>query len=811
MKALIPKPIALAVQSAGGQRMTQTGVSLGTPQYTSPEQAKDEGGRVQLSTGGGTEPVWSRAEGGEAGGRTHLSQGHSMSRTILLLALSLLAWPRASHADPSPAEVARWQAAASRVTIIRDTWGIPHIYAKTDADVVFGAIFAQAEDDFHRVERNYVNAMGRLAEVLGEQALYRDLRMKLFIDPAEMKRQYARSPEFMKRLMTSWADGLNYYLYAHPTVKPELITRFEPWMALTFSEGSIGGDIENVDLAQLAAMYGAGGTTQKESDSEADDARRHKQMSGSNGIAIAPSNTSAGHALLLINPHTSFYFRAELQMVSEEGLNAYGASTWGQFFIYQGFNERLGWMHTSTAADAIDEYAERIVRKPDGVYYRYGATTRKMRRRVIALPYKAADGDTKVRSVSVYYSHHGPIVRQANGHWIAIKLMNDPARALMQSYGRMKATNYAAFSKVMELRTNTSNNTMYADADGTIAYWHGNFVPRRSTAFDFNNPVDGSNPATEWQGLHPLTETIKIVNPKIGWIQNTNSTVFTASGQDSPRKDRYPVYMAPSPENYRGIHAVRVLKDRRDFTLDKLIGAAFDPQLPAFDAILPPLIGDYDALAPADPRKAALAEPIDSLRRWPRTWGATSVPMTLADNWGREAVMAAAPVASKKGIDALEYLAQGATPDERLSALTRAVSGLTSTFGTWRMPWGETNRFQRINNKIESEFDDSKPSVAVPFGESFEWGSLAAYYFEGGTQTTKKRYGNSGNTFVAVVEFGPRVKAKAVSAGGQSGDPLSPHFADQIERYITGNLRDVWFYRAEVEAHAEKTYRPGGR
>ncbi len=742
----------------------------------------------------------------------------SVSGSVAAQAAATKPVPRPTSAPPvtqAALDLARWEATAKRVTIIRDNFGIPHIYAKTDADVVFGALYAQAEDDFHRIERNYINAMGRLAETAGEKELYRDLRMKLFIDPADMKRQYALAPLWLRKLMNGFADGLNYYLHTHPEVKPEVITRFEPWMALTFSEGSIGGDIESVSLPQLEALYGKGATVPTGGSDGAGDAEAAfedfsiKEPQGSNGFAIAPANTVGGKSLLLINPHTSFYFRAELQMVSEEGLNAYGASTWGQFFIYQGFNQRLGWMHTSGGADVIDEYKLTVSKRADGLYYKHGSTSRKLREKKITLPYKAADGSMASKVVTVYYSHHGPVVRQADGQWIAVQMMNEPLKALTQSYQRTKATTYAAFNKVMDLRTNSSNNTVYADADGNIAYWHGNFAPRRNARFDWSQPVDGSDPATDWKGLHLVSETITLFNPKTGWIQNTNSTPFTSSGPSSPRRENYPTYMAPSPENARGIHAVRVLKERKDFTIDKLIGAAFDPDLPAFDDIIPPLLRDFDALPAADPRKRALAEPIDSLRRWNRRWGAASVPMSLADYWGNAAIRATGRAARAKGITTLEYLTQGATVDERLEALTQAVATLTRDFGTWKKPWGDINRFQRLTNDLDPPYDDDKPSVPVPF-TSATWGSLAAY---GNTapKTTKKNYGNRGNSFVAAVEFGPTVKAKAVSAGGQSGNPSSPHFADQIERYANGNFRDVLFYRADVEKQAESTYNPGTR
>ncbi len=291
----------------------------------------------------------------------------------------------------SDKEVASWEKRAADVTIIRDTWGIPHVYGKTDADAVFGVIYAQAEDDFNRVETNYLNSMGRLAEAEGESEIYRDLRMKIFIDPAEMKKTYESSPAWLKGLMDAWSDGLNFYLHTHPNVAPRVIKRFEPWMALTFSEGSIGGDIERVNLTQLEAFYGKDGKSAARSTNGSagdgvgrgglggpegtdgpggTDGSDYVEPTGSNGIAIAPSNTAGRHSLLLINPHTSFFFRAEAQMVSQEGLNAYGALTWGQFFVYQGFNDRAGWMHTSSGVDNIDEYVETVTKNGDALSYK---------------------------------------------------------------------------------------------------------------------------------------------------------------------------------------------------------------------------------------------------------------------------------------------------------------------------------------------------------------------------------------------------------------------------------------------------------
>ncbi len=708
------------------------------------------------------------------------------------------------------AELARWQDTAQRVTIMRDKWGIPHVFGKSDADAVFGMIYAQAEDDFNRVELNYINSMGRLAEVEGEKEIWRDLRMKLYIQPADMQAKFAASPAWLQELMTAWADGLNFYLHTHPEVKPKLITRFEPWMALSFSEGSIGGDIESIELKDLEAFYGKPrpATAGKVANQVADNTNiLDAEPRGSNGFAIAPKRTQAGHPLLMINPHTSFYFRPEVHMVSEEGLNAYGAVTWGQFFIYQGFNERAGWMHTSGGGDVIDEYLETVTERGGKFYYRYGQEERALRAVPITLPYKAADGKLASRTVTAYFSHHGPIVRAENGKWVAVKMMDEPVKALTQSYSRTKARNYEAFYQAMQLRTNSSNNTVYADADGNIAYFHGNFIPKRDTRFDWSKPVDGSNPATEWQGLHEIKDTITLFNPASGYISNTNNWPFSASGANSPKQADYPAYMWSLPENARGIHAERVLRDAKDMTLDSLIAASYDSYLTAFEPLVPQLLRDYEALPANDARKAVLKDQVAALRGWNLRFAADSVPTSLAVYWGQEMVAAAAPKARAAGLPSVDYITTRLDAQERLDALARASNKLAQDFGTWQTPWGEINRFQRISGDVDQQYDDSKPSYPVAF-TSAHWGSLASFGMVA-KQKTKRIYGDRGNSFVAAVEFGPRVRAKSILAGGQSGNPASKHFADQAEMYARGEFKDVLFYKEDIRKALERQYHPG--
>lgn len=725
-----------------------------------------------------------------------------MQPRYLIVAAVLLA---ACATAPVSEEVARWEAQASNVTITRDDWGIAHIHGKTDADAVFGMLYAQAEDDFNRIETNFLNSQGRLAEAEGDSLIWQDLRMKLFIDPDTMKALYGQSPEWLKSLMNAWADGLNYYLHTHPDVKPRVLTRFEPWMALTFSEGSIGGDIESsVNVRALRTFYDSSATPPPPSSgTDAGDG----EPRGSNGIAIGPSNTTGKHALLLINPHTSFFFRSELQVTSDEGLNTYGAVTWGQFFVYQGFNANAGWMHTSSGVDNTDEYLETITKKGDSLFYNYGSELRPVITSTITLTYKTASG-TGTRDVKIYRTHHGPIVKKTNdGKWVSISLMNTPLKALTQSFSRTKATDLKSFRETMELHTNSSNNTLYADKSGNFAYLHANFIPKRDVKFDWSKPVDGSNPATDWNGIHSFDEAPNVINPPNGWVYNTNNWPYSAAGEgNSPKRSSYAPYTDEGVESFRGLHAIRVLSNRKDFTLDGLIAAAYDSWLPAFDSLVPPLIKSYDQTPASNPLKAKVAEQIELLRKWDRRWGTSSIETSVATFWADE--MARGVTEAKRGTQSVdEYMATRSTAEERLRALAAASDTLAARFGSWKTSWGDINRFQRISPAIVHPFDDSKPSIPVAF-TSARWGSLASF----GARTPrgqKKMYGTSGNSFVAVVEFGDSVRAKAVTAGGESGHLGSKHFNDQASRYATGDLREVYFYPSQLIGHTERVYQPG--
>jgi acyl-homoserine-lactone acylase len=333
--------------------------------------------------------------------------------------------------------------------------------------------------------------------------------------------------------MEAWATGLNQYLVDHPEVKPKVLRRLEPWMALSFSEGSIGADISRVSLSQLQAFY------ERRTIALTAEKRRlvPREPTGSNGFVIAPSRSASGNPLLLINPHTSFFFRAEPHVTSGQGLNTYGAATWAQFFIYQGFNQNAGWMHTTSSADTIDEFAQKVEKATggDGWTYRYGKEQRPVTVKSVALAYRKPDGAIGSRTFNIYATHHGPVVREADGKWISTALMDRPVAAPQQSSLRTKVNDLAGFRRVAELQANSTNNTLFASKTGETALLLPQFMPRRDARFDYTRPVDGSDPATDWQGLHPLHELPQVVSPAYGWTMNVNDGPWWAAGTDSPK------------------------------------------------------------------------------------------------------------------------------------------------------------------------------------------------------------------------------------------------------------------------------------
>ena len=706
---------------------------------------------------------------------------------------------------PASSEMARWKKFSENVTIMRDNYGVPHIYGKTDADVVFGLLYAQCEDDFQRVEMNYLEKLGKVSEVKGEGSIYDDLLNQILIDTMASKKDYANSPAWLKTLMNAFADGVNYYLYTHPSVKPAVLKRFEPWFPMMWTDGSIGA----ISTADISATEIRNFFSGKNELAAAPGWLTDTAQTGSNGFALSPSITASKNAILYINPHTSIYYRGEVHLVSEQGLNVYGAVTWGQFFVYQGFNEHCGWMHTTSYNDAADSYIEKLQKTDGKWFYEYDGKQKPAYVKTYTVYIKQGN-ELKKKQFQTLFTGHGPVIAKRAGNFLSLKADNRISNGLIQCWQRNKTRNINEYKKTMELLGNTSNNTVYADADGNIAFWHGDRIPIRDEKYDWSKPVDGTTSATEWKGYYQVKDIVQCINPKNGWLQNCNSTPFSVAGENSPKEKNYPYFMANHDENFRALNAQRVLREGSEYNLDKVIATGYDRRMTAFELLIPALI---NAMENTNTKTdySYLKESIRVLKDWDFRCGENSVATTLAIQYGETILqnVLAVDIPGPHKASVLEktrkYAAEG-NPFEMIAVFANVYESLVQKYGSWKIPWGEINRFQRISPSIDNKYDDEQSSLPMPFASS-AWGTLPSYVsqiYSG----TKKRYGNNGNSFICVVEFGKKIKARSLLAGGQSGDPSSRHFFDQGLMYTKGEFKEVYFYKEDVKKHMERIYHP---
>ena len=663
---------------------------------------------------------------------------------------------------------------AARVTIYRDTYGIPHVFGETDASTMFGFAYAQAEDNFWRIEDNYIRSIGRRAEAEGESGLGSDRRNHALEIPRLAREEYARMPQQMRALLDAFVAGLNAYLTDHPEVRPRLLTRFEPWYPLAFIR---------FNYYQSGFFWGAG-FQPSDLQVAVDDALIDSRHLGSNGWVIGPSKSATGHAMLFINPHLPFFGSGQVyegHVRSDEGWNFTGYTRLGFPFPYVGHNESLGWVSTDNAADQADLYVETFDDPARPLAYRYGTGYRLATAWTDTILVKTNAGMER-RAVTFTKTHHGPILGTRDGKPLALKMAKlDGDGWLGEWYAMTRARRVSELEAAMRPLNMLFGNVMAADAEGNTYYLYNAAVPVRDPRFDYSGVIDGSNPATEWRGYHALEDLPRLTNPATGWMQNCNTTPFLLTSSGNPDSAKYPRYMVMESDNWRGLTSRRILQSTPRFTWDDWVRVAFDTYVIAADSLLPGLLRDFAA---DSSRNTRLAPAIDTLTRWNRRSDTASVAMTLFDRWQ-------------------EALRPGIT---RLGALDSAVSRLEREWGTWRVRWGEVNRLQRIDESIDQQFSDARPSIPV-VGAGGQHGTVFTYYAASGSRW-KRRYGVAGGSYVSVVEFGPTVRRLAVHTMGASGDPQSPHYFDQAPLYARGEFRPAWFTLEEIKANLKREYRP---
>lgn len=681
---------------------------------------------------------------------------------------------------------------AREVTVYRDLYGVPHVFGRTDASTVFGFAYAQAEDNFWQIEDDYIRAVGRSSEIYGEETLNNDRLNHALEIPRLARAEYARLDAHTRALCDAFAAGLNYFLKRHPEIKPRLLSKIEPWYPLAFIRYNY---YQNGFAYDPAISYPDIRTAENE--------RGLKANQGSNGWVIGPSKSATGHAMLFINPHLPFFGSGQVyegHVHSDEGWNFTGYTRFGFPFPYVGHNENGGWVSTDNAADLTDVYAETFDDPARPLAYRYGGNYRMATERTEEIRVKTAAG-IETRRFAMRRTHHGPILGvDGNGKRLAIRMAKFESDGWLREWYEMtRAKSLDELKRAMTPLNMLFGNVMYADRQGNTFYLYNGAVPRRNPRFDWTKPVDGSDPATEWQGYHTIDELPQLTNPKTDWMQNCNTTPFLLTeGEDNPDPKKFPSYMVQEKDNLRGEISRRILSEKAKFTFEDWRRAAFDTTVIGADKYLPAMLGavkkrlDDTRASSSDKASSNLREAYDELVRWNHQSTTESIAMTLFNAWRGKLA------ANQSGDESAQAAAE---------ALEDVLRTLERDYGSWRVKWGEINRLQRLDESRDEAFQDNRQSLAVP-GVNGADGAVFTFYANG-VNGQKRRYGTAGGTYISVVEFAPQVRALSVHVFGSSGHPESPHYTDQSQLYARGEFKPAWLTLTEIKAHLERAYHPG--
>lgn len=660
-----------------------------------------------------------------------------------------------------------------KATVFRDNYGVPHVYGETDADVIFGSTYARAQDEFHYIESAYIKLSGQSAAIKGADLLKWDVFIRKLQLVEHSKQEYLRAPMRVKKLCKAFAAGMNYYLDKNPTVKPKLITHFEPWHALLgyriFHVSGIGdntlelinekGVLENFTAYLSSTMW-----------------------------AISPKKSATGNAMLMINPHIPLDAPYEMHLHSQEGLTISGQLAYGIGIMpISGHNGQISWSLTANEPHINDVYIEKFL--PENPrQYKYGDEIKELITWQDTIVKKNAGG-SDVKKYQFEKTHNGPLFLNANGVKVALKVAKiSEGNLLEQFYNMSLAQNLEQFKTAISPMDLTYNNIAYAGNDGHIYYVYNGAIAKRNPLLNWNKPLDGSNPNSGWQTFFKLDELPYVQDPPSGFIQNSNSSPFLTTIDGNPNLANFPSYIfrnGKEPDSAIANRSRVLLENNNNITFNQLSSMAFDTYLPYAASHLSALKKEWGEMNRNEPDKAAyFNEPIKILSQWDFVSRANSVASALYYGMfmqvGRE------------------------EPYPWLRSLDLTMDTYEKTHGNWSVPLGKIIRLQRASRHKKHNYNDASLSLPAA-GMPFYMGSIFTFNTHS-PDGSIHNYGQHGHSYIGLVEFSNPVKSKSIMAFGQSRDPDSQHYFDQAPLYVKGQFKQAWFHKEDVIANASSSY-----
>ena len=657
----------------------------------------------------------------------------------------------------------------SQSEILWDTWGIPHIFAKNDPELFFAYGWAQMHSHGDLILELYGRARGRAAEYWGEQYLESDFKIRTLGIPERALRWRNDQRSQFRKLSQAFVDGMNAYAENYPQ---NISSRVKAVLPVQMTD-PLAHTQQAIHLTFIArgAMQNA-------------DSWREER--GSNAWAIAPSRSASGNSLLLANPHlpwTDLFLFYEAQLTAP-GVNAYGAGLVGMPSLGIAFNDHLGWSHTVNTYDGADLYELTL---SEGGYLFDGETV-PFDTETQIIKIKSKNQSFEEKSLTIKRSIHGPVVSEKQGKALALRVAGLDQSGMDEQYWDMiRAKSFEEFLTAQRRLQMPMFNTIYADRDGHIMMLHGGQVPKRPLG-DWNywrGIIPGNTEATLWTETHSYEDLPKVIDPLQGWVQNANDPPWTCTFPVMLNPDSYPSYMAPQGMGFRPQRSVRMIDRDSRVTFDELKQYKLSTHMELADRILDDLERAVKKYGNSQSKKA-----FELLSQWDRNADSESRGAVLFAAWAFEmgSGMYRQTWNSKRPRETPDGLKD---PKQAVRVLKEVAEKIITDYGSLNVPWGEVYRLRYAGKNLPGN------------GASGSLGVFRVVSYSK-DRDTKTFTAQSGDSYVALVEFSDPVRAEVLLTYGNATQAHSSHRSDQLDLFAQKKFRPVWRNRSEIEANLEK-------